>query len=116
MQPDYRAGVASLVCGLLGSDSAGGLSDTLKQRGWVTRLEAGILLDTDSYSLFRVTVDLTASGLAHASEVVGGVFKYVRLLAMLDGDRVERLWNDSVNIAQIKFDYSPKTKPINYVV
>lgn len=116
LQDSYRMGVASFLSNLLGTESAGGLADALKRQRWVTHLEAGTLLDTDSYTLFQMTVDLTTFGLSHVPDVVAAVFKYCQLLASLNGDQLRYLWNDHVNIAQIKFDYSPKSKPGDYVV
>ena len=116
LQYSYRTGVASFLGSLLGSDSAGGVSDALKRRGWITKLEAGTLLDTDSYTLFQMTFDLTTSGLAHVSEVVGAVFKYWHLLGGLDQARVLLLWDDFANVSKVRFDYTPKVEPGDYVV
>ena len=81
--------------------------------GFATSLSAGTELNTDSYTLLFVSIDVTNAGLSRLSEIISIVFQYVRYLTSHFG---KQEWEDFVRIHQLNFDYAEKAKAEDYVV
>ena len=87
----------------------------LKIRNYATSLSAGVAVETDSYTLFEVQIELTENGIRNVSEVVRVLFQHIVRFQSLSEREFNQLWADFQSVSQIKFDYSERVPPINYV-
>ena len=115
LAPHYRQSVASFLSRYLGDEGSGSLLQYLRTQGWASGIIAGSEVDTESYTLLSVAVDLTEPGLPRVGEVIAAVFQYVRLLQSQTDSELAALWEDWVSVQRIIFDYQPKTEPSDYV-
>ena len=113
LQDKYRNAVSQFLTRYLGHEGEGSILSLLKSDSLATSLTAGTELNTDSYTLLFVSVDVTTDGLSHLSEVISIVFQYLRYLKSHFG---EQEWEDFVNVSQLNFDYAEKAKAKDYVV
>ena len=113
LQDKYRNAVSQFLTRYLGHEGEGSILWKLRTDSLATSLTAGTELDTDSYTLLFVSIDITTDGLSHISEIISIVFQYVRYLQSHFG---EQEWEDFVNISQLNFDYAEKAKAEDYVV
>ena len=117
LQYEYRSGLPGFVMRFLGDEGPGSVSYFLQTgRGWATSVTASTEVQTDSYSILSVAIELTAEGLRHSSDVVSAVFQYVRLMASeTDEETFQQLWSDYISVSSTNFDYSEKADPSDYV-
>ena len=114
LQGKYRNAVSQFLTRYLGHEGKGSILWKLRtDSGLATSLTAGIELDTDSYTLLFVSIDITSDGLSRLSEIISIVFQYVRYLT---SDFGEQEWEDFVRVHQLNFDYAKKAKAEDYVV
>ena len=114
LQDKYRNAVSQFLTRYLGHEGKGSILWKLRtDSGLATSLTAGTELDTDSYTLLFVSIDVTSDGLSRLSEIISIVFQYVRYLTSHFG---EQEWEDFVNVSQLNFDYAKKAKAEDYVV
>ena len=114
LQDKYRNAVSQFLTRYLGHEGEGSILWKLRtDSGFATSLTAGTELDTDSYTLLYVSIDITSDGLSHLSEIISTVFQYVRLLKSYLG---KQEWEDFVRVHQLNFDYAEKAKAEDYVV
>ena len=113
LQDKYRNAVSQFLTRYLGHEGEGSISWKLRTESLATSLAAGTELDTDSYTLLFVSIDVTTDGLSRLSEIISIVFQYVRLLKSNLGPQE---WDDFVNVSQLNFDYAEKAKARDYVV
>ena len=97
----------------IGHEGEGSILSKLRNERYATSLSAGVELNTDSYTLLFVSIDVTNDGLPHISEVIAIVFEYVRLL---QGNLGMQQWDEFVRVNQLKFDYAERDKPSDYAV
>ncbi len=114
LQWKYRNTISGFITHFLGDESSGSVLDCLRRRNWADGLTASVELNTDTYSLMYVYIEVTQIGLPHVSEIVHTVFQYVRLLSSLSEQQVFALWQDLLSAEQINFDYAAKKKPSDY--
>ena len=97
----------------IGHEGEGSILWHLINERWATSLSAGMEVNTDSYSLLFVSIDITNDGLPHISEVIAIVFEYIRLL---QGNLGMQEWNDFARVSKLNFDYAERDKPSDYTV
>jgi len=112
LQYKYRNAVSQFLTRYIGHEGEGSILWKLRNERWATSLSAGTEVNTDSYTLLFVSIDVTNDGLPHISEVISIVYRYIRLLHNLKMQE----WNDFVLVNQLKFDYGEKEKPSDYTV
>ncbi|TFH88539.1 hypothetical protein EQG41_01505 [Billgrantia azerbaijanica] len=66
---------------LLTFRGAGGLQGQLRDRGWLTAIDTGILLETRPQALFQIRLSLTPEGMRHGGAVAAAVFAGLRRIA-----------------------------------
>ena len=113
LQDKYRNAVSQFLTRYLGHEGEGSISWKLRTESLATSLTAGTELNTDSYTLLFVSIDITTNGLSRLSEIISIVFQHVRLLRSNLGSQE---WEDFVNVSQLNFDYAEKAKVRDYVV
>ena len=113
LQDKYRNAVSQFLTRYLGHEGEGSILWKLRSDSLATSLTAGTELDTDSYTLLFVSIDVTTGGLSYLSKIISIVFQYLRYLQSHFG---EQEWEDFVNVNQLNFDYAAKAKAEDYVV
>ena len=113
LQYKYRNAMSQFLTRYIGHEGEGSILSKLQNERYATSLSAGTELNTDSYSLLFVSIDVTNDGLPHISEVIAIVFEYIRLL---QGDLGMQEWDDFERVSKLKFDYAERDKPSDYAV
>ena len=115
LQPHYRNAVGSVITQYLGHEGTSSAAYILKIMNYATSLSTYIEVDADSFTLFTVKIDLTESGIRDVSEVVRVLFQHIVRFQSISESEFTMLWQDFVPVSQIKFDYSERDVPIDYV-
>ena len=115
LEPFYRNAVASFLSQYLGHEGTTSAAYRLKILNYITSLGTYLEVETDTYSLFAVQMVLTDSGVHKVSEVVQIVFQHIARLRNMNESEFDRLWKEFADVSQIRFDYSERATPINYV-
>ncbi len=90
----------------LGHEGKGSLLSELKRRGWAQRLSAGAGFSSEDASTFKISIDLTESGLKHRDDVVKQVFSAINLLK----ERGIEAWrfDELKTMADLEFRFAEK--------
>ena len=115
LEPLYRHAVGSFIGQYLGHEGTTGAAYKLKTLNYVTTLSTSVEVQADSYTLYTVQIELTDRGIRNVSEVVRILYQHIARFQSINESEFSRLWQDFVAVSQIKFDYSERAKPINYV-
>jgi secreted Zn-dependent insulinase-like peptidase len=102
----WRTKPTRLVGDLLGHEGRGSLLATLKARGWVEGLSAGLGMSDATASTFNVSMQLTESGLANVREIGVSLFSYIDLIRR-DGITPWR-YEELRRIADLHFRFEEK--------
>ena len=113
LQYKYRNAMSQFLTRYIGHKGEGSILSKLRNERYATSLSAGVELNTDSYTLLFVSIDVTNDGLPHISEIIAIMFQYIRLL---QGNLGMQEWNDFVRVNKLKFDYAERDKPSDYAV
>ena len=114
LQDRYRNSVAGFINRYLGHEGNTSLIYYLRLHQLATTISAGVEVQTDSYTLFSIQLDLTEKGLAGVSDVVMMVFQSVRLLQTLSVSVFDQMWSDYLQVNQVVFDFSERDQPRDY--
>uniref|UniRef100_A0ACD5WHF8 Uncharacterized protein n=1 Tax=Avena sativa TaxID=4498 RepID=A0ACD5WHF8_AVESA len=109
----YKEGPCRYLGRLIGHEGEGSIFHIIKELGWAMDLTAGAGSDSNEYSFFSVSMRLTDLGHEHMDDIIGLVFKYLRLLKQ-DGIH-EWIFDELVSINETAFHYQDKVRPISYV-
>lgn len=115
LEPLYRHAVGSFVTQYLGHEGTTSAAYLLKVLNYITSLSAYTEFQTDSYTLFTVQIELTDGGVENVGEVIQILYQHVVRFKSINESEFNRLWNDFVPVSQIRFDYSERATPIDYV-
>ena len=115
LQDKYRNRVSSLISRYIGDEGHGSILDHLKKQQWAYSVSAYTEVDTDSYSLYAVGIDLTDDGLVHVKSVVASVFQYIRMLTAVSSSHWRSMWNENIKLSNILFNTKDKENPHSYV-
>ncbi|KAF5474140.1 hypothetical protein F2P56_006066 [Juglans regia] len=110
----YKEGPCRYLGHLVGHEGEGSLFYILKTLGWATGLSAGETDWTLDFSFFKVVIDLTEAGHEHMQDIIGLLFKYIRLLQQ--SGICKWIFDELSAICETKFHYQDKTPPADYVV
>ncbi|XP_041024462.1 insulin-degrading enzyme-like 1, peroxisomal [Juglans microcarpa x Juglans regia] len=110
----YKEGPCRYLGHLIGHEGEGSLFYILKTLGWATGLSAGETDWTLDFSFFKVVIDLTEAGHEHMQDIIGLLFKYIRLLQQ--SGICKWIFDELSAICETKFHYQDKTPPADYVV
>ena len=115
LQPYYRHAVGSFINQYLNHEGTTSAAYKLKSLNYVTSLSTDVYMDTDSFTLYTVQIELTDEGVRNVSGVIRILFQYIVRFQSINESEFNRLWQDFVSVSQIRFDYSERSPPINYV-
>ncbi|KAG7958735.1 hypothetical protein I3843_10G032200 [Carya illinoinensis] len=110
----YKEGPCRYLSHLIGHEGEGSLFYVLKTLGWATGLFAGEADWTLEFSFFDVVIHLTDAGHEHMQDVVGLLFKYIRLLQQ--SGICKWIFDELSSVCETKFHYQDKVTPVNYAV
>ncbi|KAL3267871.1 hypothetical protein HHI36_007012 [Cryptolaemus montrouzieri] len=113
----YKTKPHQYISWLIGDEGKGSLLSHLKKKVWALATytgngETGIEHNT-MYSLFSVSLVLTAEGLAHISDVITAVFSYINMLKAVGPQ--ERLFKELQIIEDVSFRFAVEESPVDYV-
>ncbi|KAJ2616625.1 metalloprotease [Coemansia sp. RSA 1365] len=81
VKPFYHTKPAQYLGSIIGHEGRGSVLACLKKRGWATSITAGCSpMSAEGFDTFKITVNLTESGLKNYANVVRVVFAYIQLL------------------------------------
>lgn len=104
---DYKSKSSQYLAHLIGHEGPNSLLTSLKSRGLVSSLSAGVADDSFSsnsmYSLFGISSTLTDQGMANWISVADIIFKYVRLLEARGPQ--EWIFEELKQMGRIDFDF-----------
>ncbi|HEY3697751.1 MAG TPA: insulinase family protein, partial [Spongiibacteraceae bacterium] len=110
---DYRGKSLDYIGNILGHEGAGSLLSALKQRGWAQALSAGQGLDYDGGAEFNLSIDLTPEGNRHTDEIIGLVYRAIRLI---HANGIEDwLYREQHIVADQRFRFREIPEPITEV-
>jgi insulysin len=115
LQPRYRNAVGSFLTRYLSHQGTTSAAYELKIMNYATSLSAGVEVETDSYTLFMAQIELTENGIRNVSEVVRVLFRHIVRFQSISAGEFNQLWADFQPVSQIRFDYSERATPIDYV-
>lgn len=113
VRPHYRTKPTRYISDLLGHEGQGSLLSALKARGWAEGLSAGAGFSDHNTATLKISIQLTASGLAQVEQVGSMLFAYLELVRASDLEpwRYEEL----SRLADIGFAYGDKEPAARYV-
>ncbi|PIA15917.1 a-pheromone processing metallopeptidase Ste23 [Coemansia reversa NRRL 1564] len=112
VKPYYRTKPTQYLGSLLGHEGRGSVLACLKKRGWATGIVAGRSpTSAEGFDMFKVTVNLTESGLEHYADVVRAVFAYIQLLLT----KGPQQWHQEelLRISEIEYQFMEKTGAVS---
>ena len=115
LQDKYRNRVSSIISRYLGDKGHGSILEYLKMKLWASSLSASTEVNTDSYTLYTVSIALTEEGLVHVKDVVSVVFQYIRILKKVSNDQWHHMWNEYINSRDTLFNNRDRSKPYDFV-
>ncbi|KAJ2083683.1 metalloprotease [Coemansia sp. RSA 988] len=111
VKPYYRSKPTNYLGSLLGHEGRGSVLACLKKRGWATGIVAGRSpTSAEGFDMFKITVNLTESGLVHYEDVVRAVFAYIQLLLT----RGPQQWyqEELQRIGEIEYRFKERTDAV----
>ncbi|ESQ44327.1 hypothetical protein EUTSA_v10005770mg [Eutrema salsugineum] len=97
---------------LIGHEGEGSLFHALKILGWATGLYAGEGEWTMDYSFFNVSINLTDAGHEHMEDILGLLFRHIKLLQQSGVS--QWIFDELSAICEASFHYRAKIDPISY--
>ncbi|GAA6001195.1 hypothetical protein JCM10207_007455 [Rhodosporidiobolus poonsookiae] len=106
MRPHFATKPGRYLSHFIGHEGPGSILAELKSRGWATFLSAGAGNGAPGFDFFRISINLTASGLAHYQDVLSIVFSYVDLLKSTPP--LEWAWQEQQDLGRIAWRWKEK--------
>ncbi|CAH2063828.1 unnamed protein product [Thlaspi arvense] len=110
----YEEAPCSYLSHLIGHEGEGSLFHALKILGWATELYACEADWNMEYSFFNVWINLTDAGHEHMEQVLGLLFRYIKLLQQSGVS--QWIFDELAAICEAEFHYQAKTDPISDAV
>ncbi|VVB06044.1 unnamed protein product [Arabis nemorensis] len=110
----YEEAPCKYVAHLIGHEGEGSLFHALKIKGWAMGLGAGEGDWTTEYSFFNVLISLTDDGHEHMQDIIGLLFRHIKLLQ--NSGVSQWIFDELSAICEAEFHYQAKIDPISYVV
>ncbi|CAD5326086.1 unnamed protein product [Arabidopsis thaliana] len=111
----YEEAPCTYVGHLIGHEGKGSLFHALKILGWATGLYAGEPDWTIEYSFFNVSINLTDACHEHMKDILGLLFRQIKLLQHESGVS-QWIFDELSAIFEAEFHYQAKIDPISYAV
>ncbi|TPX70225.1 hypothetical protein SpCBS45565_g01950 [Spizellomyces sp. 'palustris'] len=111
-QPYYKVQPSKYLAHLIGHEGEGSLLSLLKKKGWALALSAGVTHGGINFDFFKVSIDLTLSGVEHCEEIVPIVFQYINMVVK---DGVQPwIFQECKQLAEMTFRFKEKAPPASY--
>ncbi|CAG8509238.1 15851_t:CDS:10, partial [Racocetra persica] len=110
--PLYISKPGRYLTHLISHEGYGSILSLLKKKGWANYLEAGSVPGAVGFEFFKVSIDLTESGVDHYKEVVKVVFQYIKMLKQIGIQ--EWCFREVQSLAEISFRFKEKSAPAGY--
>lgn len=101
----YTSFPTTLLGYILSHKGSGGLFASLQDRGWLTALSGTPRYTFPPFTLFEVSLSLTASGLEHYQEVVEEVHNYFQLIRDASPAELTRICTEMVALYRLEFSF-----------
>ncbi|CAM9115596.1 unnamed protein product [Discosporangium mesarthrocarpum] len=109
----YRTKPYDYLGHLIGHEGKGTIFSLLRQKRWVTEIEAGVsntgFTSGSSCAMFCVTFDLTQTGVRHWLDIVTALFEYVGMLRR-EGPQ-EWIFEEIRDVADLLFRFHEEKEP-----
>ncbi|GAA5870391.1 hypothetical protein JCM1840_004712 [Sporobolomyces johnsonii] len=92
-----------------GHEGPGSILADLKERGWATSLSSSSSNGAPGFEFFRISINMTATGLAHYKEILSIVFSYLSLLKSTPP--IEWAWEEMQQLGKIGWRWKEKGQP-----
>lgn len=112
--PMFASRPGHFITHFLGHEGEGSILSHLRKLGWADSLSAGAGSGASGFDFFKISLQLTAAGLAKHEEVVKIVFQYIELLRSTPP--LEWAFKEQSMLNEIGFRFVEKGKPSSYVV
>lgn len=110
--PLFRTKPGQIISHFIGHEGQGSILSYLKARGWANHLSAGAMNGADGFEFFKISLDLTADGLAHYDEAVAAIFRYIDLLK--EAPIPEWSFKEVQQLSDLAFRFREKMPPSSY--
>ncbi|CEH18771.1 related to ste23-metalloprotease involved in a-factor processing [Ceraceosorus bombacis] len=110
--PHFRSKPGQIVSHFVGHEGVGSILSHLKAKGWANHLSAGATNGADGFEFFKISVDLTQSGLQNYQEVVQGIFQYIDLLRA--SAVPEWSFKEVQQLCDLAYRFKEKVPPASY--
>ncbi|KAM0753884.1 hypothetical protein T439DRAFT_338697 [Meredithblackwellia eburnea MCA 4105] len=107
--PFHSTKPGSFISHFIGHEGPGSLLSHLKSKGWANGISAGSGYGASGFDFFKVSVDLTQSGLEHHTDVAQAVFAYIELLK----SQPPQQWafDEIKTVSELGFRFKEKSPP-----
>ena len=109
---NYHAKPLNLLSSLFGHEGPNTITSSLKRDSLITYLVTSRNEYAKTFSTFELEVTLTKKGLENYKEVILRILKYIKTIQSKQIN--ERYFREEQNIAQLKFDFKDKQKPVKF--
>ena len=109
---NYYAKPLKFLTSLFGHEGPNTITSALKRDNLITDLVASSYDYAKTFSTFEIEVKLTKKGFDNYKEVILCILKYIKIIQEKPINK--RYFDEEKNIAQLKFDYRDKKKPIDF--
>jgi insulysin len=110
---DITGKTASFIAYLASSEAPGQLADTLKNKGYISRLSASLDPFSKKQGIFSLDIELSEKGLLQKDEVINICFNYLNDLKSIQN--LDALYQQWKNISEINFSYQDRSEVFSYV-
>ena len=109
----YLSSPTAYVSFMLGQEGEGSLPHWLREQGWATSVQVGMLEDGPELSVLQVTVRLTQLGVFHHQEAVVRLFQQLQLIES-EGVTRER-WEEQRRLRRMQYLYGTQPTAMELV-
>lgn len=98
----YRSKPDNILAHLIGHEGQGSILESMKRMGYAESLCAGADVGINTFTTFRISIDLTLKGLENIPECVRMVDQYIDMLKRVGCDK--KMCNEQRNLNALQFD------------
>jgi insulysin len=113
-EAEYKSTPLAYHSNLFGHEGENSLLSYLIEQGLALELSCGYDHDLWCITNFNVDISLTKKGMAENERVLEAVFKYAQIIRDTGVQRY--LFDESVKVGSIKFDFADKKNGLNYCI
>ncbi|GBB83220.1 hypothetical protein RclHR1_00100024 [Rhizophagus clarus] len=109
----FRVQPGRYLSHMIGHEGVGSILSLLKKKGWANYLSAGPIHGGIGFEFFKISIDLTESGLENREKVILHVFQYIEMLKQAGVQ--EWSFREVEKLNEISFRFMEKSSPSQYV-